>query len=353
MQTSIQRIITGMVLVALTCAISIGVYWAAGWDLLDAVYMVVITIFGVGYGEVRPLTDPRLKVFTMVLVIAGCSSGAYVIGGFVQMVAEGEINRFLGARKMTQGIDQLKNHAIICGYGRVGQILARELHDLSCPFVIVDTDAARLREAEELGFLVLIGDATDENTLNVAGIMRARVLASVLPDDTMNVFITLTARELNAELEIIARGESPSTERKLLRSGANKVVLMAAIGAAKITQLITRPSADSLLRDAVGSNRLNDELQSIGLQIAEARIEGGSPLEGQSLQSVELAGAAGVVIVAIKKPDGTILRHPPAETILGALDTIILLGHRETLPQLTLRAKAQSTRMYRGARVNG
>ena len=228
MQTSIQRIITGMVLVALTCLISVCVYWSAGWDLLDAVYMVVITIFGVGYGEVRPLTDPRLKVFTMLLVIAGCSSGAYVIGGFVQMVAEGEINRFLGARRMTQGIDQLKDHAIICGYGRVGRILADELHDLRCPFVIVDPNAERLREAEAKGFLVLIGDATDENTLLLSGIMRARVLATVLPDDTVNVFITLTARELNSELEIIARGESPSTERKLLRSGANKVVLPAA-----------------------------------------------------------------------------------------------------------------------------
>ena len=353
MQTSMQRIITGMVLVALTCAIAIGVYWCAGWDLIDAVYMVVITVFGVGYGEVRPLTDPRLKMFTMLLVIAGCSSGAYVIGGFVQMLAEGEINRFLGARRMTKGIDLLKDHAIICGYGRVGQILAKELYELKCPFVIVDPNADRLREAEAKGFLVLIGDATDEQTLTLAGIQRARVLASVLPDDTMNVFITLTARELNGELEIIARGESPSTERKLLRSGANKVVLLTAIGASKITQLITRPSAESLLRDAAGSTHLNDELQSIGLQIAEARIDAGSPLEGQSLRSVELSGAGGVVIVGIKKSDGTILRHPPGETILGAFDTIILLGHADDLPQLTLKTKSQGTRMYRGAVVGG
>lgn len=352
MQTSIQRIITGMVLVAMTCFIAIGVYWAAGWDLIDSVYMVVITIFGVGYGEVRPLTDPRLKVFTMLLVIAGCSSGAYVIGGFVQLVAEGEINRFLGARKMTQGIDQMKNHAIVCGYGRVGQILARELFELRYPFVVVDTNAERLREAEANGFLVLIGDATEESTLLLAGIQRARVLASVLPDDTMNVFITLTARELNQDLEIIARGESPSTERKLLRSGANKVVLLAAIGASKITQLITRPSAETLLRDAMGSTHLNDELQAIGLQIAETRIDIGSPLDGQTLRSVELTGTAGVVIVAIKKSDGTIVRQPPEETILHALDTIILLGHKENLPQLTLKARTQATRMYRGARVN-
>lgn len=353
MQTSIQRIVTGMVLVGLTCVTAIGVYWAAGWDLLDAVYMVVITIFGVGYGEVRPLTDPRLKMFTMVLVIAGCSSGAYVIGGFVQMVAEGEINRLLGARRMTSGIDKLVNHAIICGYGRVGQILARELHELGSPFVVVDPNADRLREAEAKGYLVLIGDGTDEQTLALAGIARARVLATVLPDDTMNVFITLTARELNSELEIIARGESPSTERKLLRSGANKVVLLASIGASKITQLITRPSAESLLRDETGTTHLNDELQAIGLQIAELSIESGSPFEGQSLRSVELTGSGGIVIVALKKPDGTILRNPSHDTTLEGRDTIILLGHREDLPQLTLKTRAQGTRMYRGARVSG
>lgn len=352
MQTSIQRIITGLALVALTCLISVAVYWFSGWDLIDAVYMVVITIFGVGYGEVRPLTDPRLKVFTMLLVIAGCSSGAYVIGGFVQMVAEGEINRFLGARRMTKGIDQLKDHAIICGYGRVGRILAKELFEQKCPFVVVDPSADRLREAEAMGYLVMIGDATEEETLLMSGIKRARVLATVLPDDTMNVFITLTARELNSELEIIARGESPSTERKLLRSGANKVVLPAAIGAAKISQLITRPSAESLLKEAVGSAHLNDELQSIGLQIAEAKIESGSPLAGKTLRSAEVIGSGGVVIIAIKKSDGTIMPHPAGETILEPHDTIILLGHNDTIPQLTIKTKSEVTRMYRGARVS-
>lgn len=207
MQTSMQRIFTGMALLALTCVAAVTVYCLAGWDLLDAVYMVVITIFGVGYGEVRPLTDPRLKLFTMVLVVAGCSSGAYLIGGFVQMLAEGEVNRFLGARKMTKGIGSLSGHAIICGFGRVGQILARDLTYLRHPFVVVDTNADRLREAEAQGCHVLIGDAVEERVLLLAGIERARVLACVLPNDTVNVFITLSARELNPNLEIIARGE--------------------------------------------------------------------------------------------------------------------------------------------------
>lgn len=351
MQTSVQRITTGLALVALTCVVATIVYWSAGWDLIDAMYMVVITIFGVGYGEVRPLSDPRLKIFTMALVIAGCSSAAYVVGGFVQMIAEGEIHRFLGARRMTQGIDQLKQHTIICGFGRVGQILARELREANCMFVIVDTDADRLREAEAAGYLVVIGDATDEKTLALAGIERARTLATVLPDDKMNVFITLTARELSAELEIIARGESPATERKLLRSGANRVVLLAAIGAAKISQLITRPSAEALLSDAAGRNHLNDELQSIGLQMLEVNIEANSPLVGQTLRSIESAGG-GCVMVAIRHVNGTIVRHPPLETTLVAKDTIILLGHRGELGELTVKSRAQA-RGYRGIRAGG
>lgn len=352
MQSPLRRIITGLILVALTCVIAVGVYWSAGWDLLDAIYMVVITIFGVGYGEVRPLTDPRLKAFTVLLVVAGCTSGAYVIGGFVQLIAEGEFNRFLGARRMTQGIDKLANHAIVCGYGRVGQILARELREARCPFVIVDPNADRLREAEALGLLVLLGDATEEQTLLLAGVQRARVLATVLPDDTVNVFVTLTARELNPQLEIIARGERPSTERKLLRSGANKVVLPAAIGAAKISQLITRPSAEELLSEALGSSHLADELKLIGLQMMEVRIDSGSPLEGQTLRAVEMTGAGGVVIVGVKKPDGAIVRHPPGDLVLHAQDTVVLLGHREDLPQLTLKAKSQAIRVHRGVRAN-
>ena len=351
MQTSVQRIITGIFLVGVTCAVAIGVYWSAGWDLIDAVYMVVITIFGVGYGEVRPLTDPRLKIFTMALVIAGCSSGAYVIGGFVQLIAEGELNRFLGARRMTKGIDKLIGHTIICGFGRVGQIIARDLEELRSPFVIVDPNEQRLRDAESKGYLVLIGDATDEQTLLVAGVKRARVLATVLPDDTMNVFITLTARELNADLEIIARGESPSTERKLLRSGANKVVLLAAIGAAKITQLITRPSAESLLRDAVGSAHLNNELESIGLQIAESCISPGSPMVGKTLRSVEFSDKGGTVIVAIKKADGTMVRNPGGDAILCADDTIILLGHQGEVMQMAMKSKLKGPRTYRGVVV--
>ncbi len=218
MNNSWRRIIIGATFFGLTCVVAVAGYMFAGWQFLDAIYMVVITVFGVGYGEAKPLDNPELKVFTMFVIIAGCSSGIYVVGGFVQMIAEGEINRVLGTRRMSKGIELLKNHALVCGYGRVGQMLAHDLAAANHPMVIIDSSESRIAEAREAGFMTVMGNASEEPTLQAAGIDRARVLATVLPDDTANVFITLTARDLNPNIEIIARAESPSTKKKLMRS---------------------------------------------------------------------------------------------------------------------------------------
>jgi hypothetical protein len=217
MNSSWRRVIVGGIFFGLTCTVAVVGYMMAGWQMLDAVYMVVITVFGVGYGEAKPLDNSSLKVFTMGVIIAGCSSGIYVVGGFVQMLAEGEINRVLGTRRMSKGIEQLTGHTLICGYGRVGQIRAADLAAAHQPFVVIDTSESRVAEAQAAGYLALLGSASEERTLEVAGIARARVMAAVLPDDTANVFVTLTARDLNPTIQIIARAESPSTEKKLER----------------------------------------------------------------------------------------------------------------------------------------
>ena len=135
------------------------------------------------------------------------------------MLAEGEINRALGNRRMSKGIENLSGHAVICGYGRVGQMLAHDLAEARFPFVVIDSGEKRVAEAQAAGYLAVLGSASEESTLHAAGIERARVMAVVLPDDTANVFVTLTTRDMNATIEIIARAESPSTERKLMRSG--------------------------------------------------------------------------------------------------------------------------------------
>jgi voltage-gated potassium channel len=351
MQSSARTIIYGLTFFCLTWIVAIVGYWSAGWGLLDAVYMTTITIFGVGYGEVRPMTDPRLRIFTMFVIIAGCSSTAYVVGGFVQMLAEGQINRVLGARRMTKGISQLSNHTLLCGYGRVGQQLAKELLAAHQKFVIIDTNLERLREAEALGCLVLVGDCTEEEVLKLAGIDRARVVASVLSDDAANVFLTLTARDLNATVQIIARAESPSTEKKLLRSGANRVVLPTAIGATKIANLISRPSMEAMLMDDSGVMALNEQLESIGLKIQEFPVGANSNLAGNPLSRIEANTKGGYVIVAIQRLDGSLLRQPDRDTMLAEGDVLMVMGHASQLEHLKLHSTTRQVASYRGRNV--
>ena len=310
MNSSVRRIVVGAVFFGITCVVAVSGFMLAGWPFIDAVYMVVITVFGVGYGETRPLDNPTMKVFTMAVIISGCSSGIYVVGGFVQMLAEGEINRVLGSRRMSKGIDNLTGHAVICGYGRVGQMLAHDLAAAKFPFVVLDSSPERITEAQIAGYLAVGGNASEEDTLLAAGIKRARVMAVVLPSDTANVFVTLTAHDLNPTIEIIARAESPSTERKLMRSGANRVVLPALIGATKIGHMIMRPSAEDLLMETKGMMALAEELKGIGLELREIDLVDKSPLVGRTVGEIEMGGTGGFVIVAIRRQDGSLRRAP-------------------------------------------
>ncbi len=344
-----QKVMIGAGFFALSSIVAVTGYWLAGWSLLEAVYMVIITIYGVGYGEVRPIEEPGLKLFTMGVIVAGCTSAIYVLGGFVQMIAEGELNRFLGARRMTKGIEKLTDHVIVCGYGRVGRILASELKSAGQSFVLIDTNQERLQEAEISGQFVIVGDATDEDILESAGVRRARVLASVLPDDAANVFITLTARELNPDVEIIARGESPSTEKKLLRSGATRVVLPAAIGASRIARLITRPSAEEVLSSGPALDTLNADLDQIGLQLSEFPIPASSDFVGRPLSDLAFGSQSQFVVVALRHSDSTVTKTPPADLLLKAEDQVIVLAHGDVVPALKLTV-AKREILYRGAR---
>jgi voltage-gated potassium channel len=194
MHESARRVLTGVVFFLLTVLIAILGYVWFGWTPLEAIYMVVITIFGVGYGEVKPLDTPFQKIFTILVIIAGTTSAVYSVGGFVQMVTEGEINRAFSNQRKQLTIANLQDHVIICGFDRMGQVLARQLDDAQQPFVIVENQPDRIEVAEASGYLHYPGDGTHEITLEEVGIHRAKALVAVLPDDKANVFITLTAR---------------------------------------------------------------------------------------------------------------------------------------------------------------
>jgi len=348
MQGSIKKIVVGSLFFLIICCAAVGAYLASGWSLLDAVYMVIITVFGVGYGEIRPVEEPGLRIVTIFVIVLGCSSLIYITGGFIQMITEGEINKALGSRRKNKDIDRMSGHAIVCGFGRVGRVLARTLAAERHPFVVVDAEPERVRQAEELGYKAVEGDASDEEVLANAGISRARVLATVLPEDTLNVFITLSARDLNADLEIIARAESPSTEKKLRRSGADRVVLPSSIGADRIAQLITCPSAEAVLE--IDSKKLSESLETVGLKMHEVRIPEDSPLAGETVGAACSDAFAGLLLVAIVRADGTILRNASKNETLQAGDGLTLLGHGEDLPRAVKRVGGGLEMRYRGVR---
>src|SRR3984885_15397061 len=277
-----------------------------GWSLIDSVYMVVITMFGVGFGEVHPLINVWEKIFTMLVIVGGTSAVVFVIGEVIRFITEGEILKVLGELKKSRQVEGVAQHAIICGYGRMGQMLARDLAVSGFPFVIVDINDERLAMAEAAGYLFVKGSATEEETLLNAGAERAQVLATVLPQDTLNVFITLTARNLNRNLRIIARGEQPSTEKKLLQAGANEVVLPAAIGGPPIAHIITRPTTMNFLGDAGGMG--GEELKRLGVEIIELRLHQHTFLVGKKVQELQALAQGNFLILAIQRDDGTILR---------------------------------------------
>lgn len=351
MTTPMRRMCEGIAFFVLTCLAGVIGYLIAGWSLTDAVYMVVITIFGVGYGEVKPILTPGLRTTTILLIVFGYGAAVYTVGGFVQMVMEGELNRALNRRRMTRGIGELDGHTILCGYGRAGRILAQGLIDAKSPFVVVDQDTAKLNEAEQKGCLIVEGNATEDETLLNAGVDRARVLATVLPDDAANVFITLTARELNPTLKIYARAENPASEKKLLRSGVTEVVLPAVIGGKKMAQLITCPSTEQFLAKNQGHDQLQHELQQIGLKLEELPIAAESTLDGHQVGDIELKGNHSFLIVAVRRADDTVIVSPDSDCPLAAGDSVIVLGHGTELPELKRAYTEKREMTYRGVKI--
>lgn len=349
MQTSFQRIAIGVTTFLLTVVIAVTGYVIAGWSLLDAIYMVVITIFGVGYGEVQPLTSNALKIFTILVIIAGVLSAAYIVSGFVQLITEGEIRKLINVKRMNKDIELLEDHVIICGFGRIGQMVAQELKTAHQPFVILDNNPERIELALEQSYLTYLGNATDESSLQAVQIHKARTLTTVLPNDAANVFITLTAREMNSQLVILARGEIPSTEKKLRLAGANHVILPASISAVRMAHLITNPSAIDFLSQTDGQASLNELLAELDIQIQELPIQ--EALVGGTIGDVETRGHGTFIIVALRRAEGDIVIHPQRNVYLAKGDVLMLMGHQGDMPNFAQRAALKREIRYRGARV--
>ena len=298
----------------------------AGWSLGDAIYMVVVTVYTVGYGEVHPVETPLLRGITIGTIVLGCTGMIFVTGALVQFITLSQLNQVFGLKRMTSQIDKLNAHIIVCGYGRIGQALANGLRAGGAAFVILEQDEASAERARDLGFLCMRADATNEAALQAAGVMRARTLATVLSNDAANVFITLSARSLNPALDIIARGDLPSTESKLLQAGASRVVLPTHIGAERITEMILYQETARFIR---GSERMRDferVLQSLGLELEVVAAAPGSPIVGQTVESVEQQANGAFFIVQINRREGDAITPPDGNTQIEAGDGIVIVG---------------------------
>jgi len=300
-------------------------YYLEGWKFSDAFYMVIITVFSVGYEEVEPVVTPMLRAITMCIIVAGDASKVYFVGSLVRFITEGEIGKAMEEHRKSRDIETITGHAIICGYGRIGQTLGRELVAKQFPFLIVDNNAERVALAHSHGFQALIGDAGDEGTLSEAHIERAIVLATVLPNDMVNVFITLTARNMRPDLRIIARAEDPATEKKLKQAGANEIILPAFVGGMQIANSITHPSLESILKD--GGGHINKGLKDLGVEIIELPVVPNGVHDRKTLLQLLKGIEAQCLILAVKKPDGTLVQHPPGTYRLEASDVVTMVSH--------------------------
>jgi trk system potassium uptake protein TrkA/voltage-gated potassium channel len=321
----IRNLVAIIVFMLAIAALATAAYVAAGWPLPDALYMVVLTVYTVGYEEVRPIDTPLLRAVTESLIVLGCTGMILLTGALVQVLTFNQIQIFLGANRMKTEIDRLDGHIIVCGFGRIGMMLARELADAGASFLILERSEAKLEEARAQGFLCLAGDATDEAALVAAGVARARVLATVLPDDAANVFITLSARALNPGLQIIARGEAPTTESKLRQAGADKVVLPTHIGAERIAEMVLFPETARFIR---GSERMRDfekVLRDLGLDLEMVVAAERSTADGATIGELEQRARGALFVVQINHRDGRVVTRPPRETRIQAGDGLLLV----------------------------
>jgi voltage-gated potassium channel len=296
------------------------------YSLFDSLYMTVITLTTVGYEEVHPLST-RGRVFTIFLLLGGVFTIFTVAGEVVRTIISGEVQGVLGRRRMEHSLAGLKNHLIICGYGRMGKLVCWEFSKQGLPFVVIDRREEMLRDFGLAHGIALPGDATSDEDLKRAGVERARALVTVASSDADNLYITMSARLLNERLFIVARAEAEPAEQKLLRAGANRVVSPYAIGGFRVAQAVLRPTVLDFIELATRTEHLD-------LQIEEAQVGAGSRLAGATLRASNLRQELGIIIVAIKKGAGHVQYNPTGDAVMEAGDTLIALGHRQHLDQL-------------------
>lgn len=327
-----RRILLALLPVGVVCflaSLGYALFW--GWTPVEALYMTVISVATVGFQEVRPL-DEAGRLFTILVILSGVAAGTYAIGRIIDLVVEEQLQGRWKERRMNKRIKGLSGHHIVAGLGRVGSVVARELRSQGVPFVVVDNCDERVLDAEERGWLFVNGDATEEEVLRNAGVERASSIITTLNADAENLFVTVTARALNPNIFIVARSSHESSEEKLLKGGANRVLTPNVIGGRRMATMVLHPTVSDYL------DLVSHASEGLEYRLQEVVLRTGSKFDGRSIADLQVRDKTGAYILAVRHHDGRIDANPVASTVLHGGDKLVVLGTSQQVDQLTQMA---------------
>lgn len=323
-----RLILLAAALLAVLAAGTAGYVLIAGYSLFEAFYMALITITTVGYSEIQPLGRAG-RIFNAFIVLFGVMTMFFAIGAMTEFIVKAQLVEFFGKRRIKNMIDRLVDHYIVCGYGRVGRGAAAELRRSQAPFVIVDRDPAKVERALRDGLLALAADATSDEALREAGILRAKGLIAALATDAENLFLILSAKALNPHLRVAARVNEEESEAKLRRAGADAIFRPYNITGFRLAQAILRPYVFEFL-DLTTSTA--DMGRNIGLE--QVRVGERSEFAGRSLRELQIRRDLGVIVLAIRRAGGSMLFNPPADAVIEGGDHLVVMGDLDHLRRL-------------------
>lgn len=314
-------------LLSILCLGTVGFHYLEGWSFPESLYATVVTLSTVGYGDFIPHTGEGM-MFTVFLIIVGVGTMLYTVGLITETMIEGRLNIILGKGRLEKMINKMQNHYIICGCGRIGRLICRELAEEKVDFVVIDNNQEVIQKIAEEGYLHYKGDATHDKTLLAAGIKKAKGIVCVLSSDAENLYVILTARELNQDIFILSRSEDEESEKRLLRAGANRVESPYMMGGMRMAMAILRPA----MLDFVEITTMK---QSLELRMDEIAVCEGSSYIDKSLEDSQIRQKFGLIVVAVKKESGKMIFNPMAKYVLESNDKLIVLGEVENINLFT------------------
>jgi len=327
-------------LVAVNAFGAAGFHLIEGWSLADSLYMTVMTVTTVGYGPPLPLS-PAGRDFSILFMLVGVGTTGYLLSTAVQAVVRSEILASYGERRRQRELAKMRDHYIICGAGRVGRRVVREVQRAGVPFVVIESGAEKAAALALPPTQVLIRDATLDETLKEAGVERAKGLAASLPDDADNLYVVLTARTLNPGLHVVARAVEEAAESKLIRAGANRVIAPTVIGSHRMAQALLKPAVADFM-DTITA-------ESLDLAFEQVEVAPESELSGLRLRDTTIRPELDVVVAAIRRVSGEMLFNPSGETTIAPGDMLIAIGRAESLKELhALADGARAAQRSRG-----